>query len=268
MVNALNLPPNYPTWVKQLETRFNQLPVIPRLPLLIASQQVGSIEESRASLLQKAGLVTIHNQGIHLGEHELNAQLANIASWLQKHGMADQWRGELLAVTDASGKEYGIIERAAARPLGITTFAVHLVGRAQNGDFWLQRRAPHKSIDPGKLDTLAGGLVSAGETLQTALLRETWEEAGLKLPDLLATHQQGQTKVRQPVNPEVGGYMVEHGFWYEYQIPPHLKPMNQDGEVTEFVKLSPQELIEQMLQGHVASLACLIFCHLLKGQPI
>ena len=43
----------------------------------------------------------------------------------------------------------------------------------------LQKRPASKDIQPGKWDTAVGGHISAGETLETALKRETAEEIGL-----------------------------------------------------------------------------------------
>ena len=48
---------------------------------------------------------------------------------MREAGVAHAWRDEQLAVTDAQGRTLGTVERAVVRPLGITTFAVHLVGR-------------------------------------------------------------------------------------------------------------------------------------------
>lgn len=262
MVCVFQLPLINGNWLAKLKQSLQQAPVKPRKTLFIGAAQIGSIEKDRAVLLQEAGLLRVGEHGVYLDEKRLDAQLADIANWLAEHDMADQWRNELLSVTDESGKVYAAVERAAARPLGIRTLAVHLVGRTVDGDFWLQQRVSHKSVDPNKLDTLAGGLVSAGESLAVALERETQEEAGLILKDLPETSENGQFSVCQPVNPEVEGYMVENGFWYERQIPNHMVPVNQDGEVSGFVKLSPQCLLEQMYEGRVASIACLIFARL------
>ena len=55
------------------------------------------------------------------------------------------WRNELLSVNDASGRSVAMIERAAVRPLGIATRAVHLVGWAEQGGVWVQQRPTRAS---------------------------------------------------------------------------------------------------------------------------
>ncbi|MGL4667970.1 MAG: NUDIX domain-containing protein [Saezia sp.] len=266
MTCVLKLLESYNDWRNALEESLCSPPVIPREPLLIGSVQIGSVEEERGAVLQKAGLLTRNELGFCIEGEDPHARFAEIACWMHEHGMADQWRNELLSVTDSSGKELAQAERAVARPLGIKTFAVHLVGRTTGGDFWLQRRAAHKSVDAGLLDTLAGGLVSAGESLMIALERETTEEAGLVLQEFPVTGYEGEFKVQQSVNANVGGYMVEHGLWAEREIPDGVVPVNLDGEVSSFVKLSPQEVLEKMRKGEVASVACLIFVRLFAAK--
>src|SRR4029079_6897231 len=100
------------------------------------------------------------------------------------------------------------VERSVVRVLGLSTFAVHLVGYASDGArIWVQQRAFDKATDPGRWDTLMGGQVAAGETVETTLARETWEEAGLDVATLLELDRGESLTIRRPV---AEGYMVEH----------------------------------------------------------
>ena len=56
---------------------------------------------------------------------------------------------------------------------------VHLHVLNTQKHIYLQKRPMNKLVQPGKWDTAVGGHISVGETLETALKRESWEEIGL-----------------------------------------------------------------------------------------
>lgn len=56
---------------------------------------------------------------------------------------------------------------------------VHLHIFNSNGDLFLQKRSMTKDTQPGKWDTAVGGHVDYGETVETALKREAFEELGV-----------------------------------------------------------------------------------------
>ena len=135
------------------------------------------------------------------------------------------------------------IERAAVRPLGIVTHAVHLMVSDERGPMWVQQRAFDKATDPGRLDATVGGLVAAGESALLALTREAWEEAGLRIADLHGLAPMGRLTVRRPV---AEGYRVEHIDLFEATAPAGLTPVNQDGEVERFECLDVEALIARL----------------------
>lgn len=263
-----------------LAARANLPPLRPRLPLRLNGDLIGSVElavleriapafagHSQFSLRpeQQGGT----GQGDALAWHmegPATPALAFAAEALRMCGLAGAWRNELLAVTNQAGQVIASIERAATRPLGIATQAVHLVGFTPDGRMWLQQRALTKPNDPGLWDTLVGGMVPAGESLLAALERETWEEAGLRLAELPGLAHGGQIACAYPSGDCQGtGYLREVIDWYSAVVPPQLTPVCQDGEVEQFEALAPAELMARMDSGCVTfDAARIILTSLLK----
>lgn len=256
-----------PRWWAQLAERASQPPQTARAALFLDGvvSPIGSIAPLLAERLRTDGLpIGPCAQGWVIGG-EADAALARIARHLSTHGLAGAWRDERLAVTDADLQRRGVIERAAVRPLGIATFAVHLIGFTPAGHVWVQQRALDKATDPGRWDTLVGGLVAADE--DDALARETWEEAGLRIAELGALAHADHLTIRRPVRE---GYMVEHIDVFEAVIPDGVEPRNQDGEVARFECMTPQELIERLAADAFTLEAGLMLAHCLarRGVPL
>jgi 8-oxo-dGTP pyrophosphatase MutT (NUDIX family) len=242
-------------WLARLRQRLDAPPLQPRAPLAIAVGGavpvaiIGSIEATLALELAGAGLPLrdagdawqIEVPASANATQAIDAALAAIARWLHDNGRVGKWRDELLAVTDAAGTPIGSVERAVVRPLGIATLAVHLVVCDARGDVWVQQRALDKATDPGQWDTTVGGLIAAGETVAQTLVRETWEEAGLRIDALQRVAPFGRFTERRPL---AEGYMVEHIEMFEALAPDGLTPVNQDGEVAQFERLDRATLVE------------------------
>ncbi|WP_160142251.1 NUDIX hydrolase [Pigmentiphaga humi] len=176
----------------------------------------------------------------------VNGLLARVALALRDAGRLNGWRDELLDVAADDGTLMGVIERAAVRPLGIATHAVHLNAWTDSGQLWIARRSLTKTTDPGMWDTLVGGLISASETPESALLRESWEEAGLLPHHLQDGRRSGEFVVRR-VLPE--GYQVEHVTVVDIVLGPEVVPENQDGEVVALRTATPQEVLAMVGDG-------------------
>lgn len=251
-------------WMSLLSYRAALEPARPRGALLLSADgpRVGSLEPALAQRLVAAGLpLRACAAGWHLGA-PADAALADIARWLHAQGLGGRWRDELLAVTDEADQAVAAIERAAVRPLGITTHAVHLVVRTPAGGAWVQQRALDKATDPGLWDTTMGGLRAAGETVHDTLERETWEEAGLRLAQFESLVPHGRLTVRRPLQ---DGYMVEHIDTFEAVLADGSAPVNQDGEVAGFDCLPPAELRERLQQGRFTLEAALVLLRCLPG---
>ncbi len=254
-MNSLQVSPD---WLRKLRASASQPPLRPRLPLWAGEALIGSVEPE---FLSQIGLQRNEYLRKQLSKEErsgvagwailgdVTSILNHLAAVMRDAGLAGAWRDEQLAVLDQGGHRIGTVERAAVRPLGITTCAVHLVGHTPAGSCWVQQRALNKSVDPGLWDTLMGGMISAAETVETALQRETWEEAGLRLDELQAVQHGGRLTTRRPsADGGSTGYVVEQIDWYRCIVPAGLTPVNQDGEVEQFALLPPDELLRR-LQG-------------------
>lgn len=234
---------------RALRARVDAPPVRPRLPLWLAApgESIGSIEPALAQRMVEAALpLRVTDAGACVVARDAalgDAALARIATWLHVEGVVSGWRDELLTVTDQHDMPRARIERAAVRPLGITTHAVHLIGQTPDGGVWVQQRALDKATDPGRWDTLMGGLQAAGESDALTLERETWEEAGLRIAALQHLQSHGRSTVRRPVS---DGYMVEHIELFDAVVPHGVVPQNQDGEVARFECLTIAQLIARV----------------------
>lgn len=254
----MTVDPAFAAWLAQQHARADAPPKASRDSLWLdaADARIGSIEPMLAQRFFEAGLPLLRcAEGWRL-TGATDTALAQIARWMNANGLGGRWRDELLAVTDASGRVRGHIERAAVRPLGITTFAVHLVAHAEQGGTWVQQRALDKATDPGLWDTAMGGLVAGGETVLRALERETWEEAGLRIAELRGMNPLGRITIRRPV--DAHGHMVEHIDVFEATVPAGVVPQNQDGEVLRFERLENAALGERLVRGEFTLEASLI----------
>jgi 8-oxo-dGTP pyrophosphatase MutT (NUDIX family) len=258
-------------WLAAARAAARQPPAQARLPLWVAGQAVGSVA---AGVLSPIDLWRLSDKRYQLLNQEqsggpvwhldvppdaVTPALNLLAQALRAQGQCGPWRDEQLAVCNAQGERLGTIERGAVRVLGIATRAVHLVGRAPDGRMWVQQRSRTKPNNPGMWDTLMGGMVSAADTLTQALARETWEEAGLRLPQLHGPEHGGQVDFSRPSREGGGvGYMVERIDWFRCTVPGGLEPRNQDGEVERFELWSLAQVQERMAAGDFTLEAALV----------
>jgi 8-oxo-dGTP pyrophosphatase MutT (NUDIX family) len=258
-------------WLAAARAAARQPPAQARQPLWVAGQAVGSVA---TGVLNQIDLWRLSDKRYQLLNQEqsdapvwqlvvapdaVTPALNLLAQALRAQGQCGPWRDEQLAVCNARGERLGTIERGAVRVLGIATRAVHLVGLAPDGRMWVQQRSHTKPNNPGMWDTLMGGMVSAADTLPQALERETWEEAGLRLPALHGVEPGGQVDFSRPSREGGGiGYMVERIDWFRCTVPDGLEPCNQDGEVERFELWSPAQVRERIAAGDFTLEAALV----------
>lgn len=265
-----------PQWLAALIASADQPPLRSRLPLLWGPHVIGSVEPDYLNqiglqtpsimrdLLQKEESIDGSLWRVR-GEASLALQQIAQALLEARVGCVVQhWRDEQLAVCDAHGQQVATVERGVVRPLGIATRAVHLVGCATDGRFWVQQRALNKANDPGLWDTMMGGMVSASDTVETALVRETWEEAGIRLGVLENLLFGGRVDLHKPSSDDATGYVVEQTDWFHCTVPDGVQPVNQDGEVEQFLLLDKRELLSRLQRNEFTTEAALILVAALR----
>ena len=185
-------------------------------------------------------------------------------------GRLTGWRGEFFACwpdTPACPPPLDVppflcVERAGFRHLGMMSHAVHIHGFLPQGDLWCGRRADHKATDPGLLDNLAAGGLTAGETPLATAVRELAEEAGLHLSNPARLQRAGVIRT-QRLEPQ--GWHDEQLLVYTLHLTEQETPINADGEVQEFLRLSPGEVVSRMQSGQFTADACASLAQSLAG---
>ena len=209
---------------------------------------IGQVEDRWSDLLVRV-LPTAHRDHAVIrwqpgsdDPSDRSAQIQAAALVLRDHGVLSGWRDERYCCEQpvaepclAFGAELFQLERAAFRFFGLMSRAVHVNGLRADGRVWCGRRAPHKAIDPGRLDSLAAGGLGAGEDILDCTRRELFEEAGVPPALSSALVARGAVRTRR-AEPEGWHDEVLHVF--DLLLPDDFEPANQDGEVSDSVLLA------------------------------
>jgi 8-oxo-dGTP pyrophosphatase MutT (NUDIX family) len=180
---------------------------------------------------------------------------------LHAAGLIVGWRDETYGVLAlGSGALLATFERAASRFWGSTTFGAHCNGYVAGADgrphwLWIARRSYHKPTDPGLLDNLIGGGVPHGQSPAETVVREGWEEAGLR-PQQMAGLQPGRRLQVARDIPE--GFQLEEVSAFDLALPAGLTPRNQDGEVHSLTLMPVAQALACAAAGQMTVDAALV----------
>jgi 8-oxo-dGTP pyrophosphatase MutT (NUDIX family) len=144
-------------------------------------------------------------------------------------------RGEAFDVREgAEGRTLATLDRGALPAFGVAAIGVHVNGLVRRPDglhLWVARRAANKMLDPGKLDHIVAGGVSAGMTAEETLIKEAGEEAAI--PAELARQAKLAGKIGYTMlRPE--GLRRDTLYCYDLELPEDFVPHAADGEVESF----------------------------------
>ncbi len=210
-------------------------------PLVVDDVCVGWLDDARATRLlahPDVFVVAPHQVGLAstlTDPVSRTTAIDRVARALSAEGLLSAWRDERYAVGAAWGATPMFeIERAAARYFGIHTFAAHVNGLCRNGSdirMWIARRSVHKAIDPGLLDNLVGGGISAGTSVQATVVKEAGEEAGIDAALAAQAEPAGTVHICRH-RPD--GLQRETIFVHDLWLPADFVPTPVDREVSEF----------------------------------
>jgi isopentenyldiphosphate isomerase len=151
--------------------------------------------------------------------------------------MAETEEEERFQLVDREGRPCGAASRRECHGNPKLIHAVvHLQVTDGRGRLYLQKRSPRKDLYPGYWDTAVGGHVQAGEAIADALMREAFEELGVR-PEgarLLFTYLHGSAVETE--------YVSTFGWTSAGELRPNPE------EIVEGRYYSPQE-IEARLGG-------------------
>ena len=240
-----------------------------RLPFLVddggVARPAGSVARRHLPALARwRDALAIDDTGVRLRlpADARDAFFAEANRQLHAEGLVVGWRDETYPVhaLDGDGALLARFERAASRFWGTLTFGAHCNGYVADAagrptHLWIARRAYTKPTDPGLLDNLVGGGVPHGQTPAEAVVREGWEEAGLR-PAQMAGLQPGRRfRVARDI-PE--GFQLEQVSAYDLALAPGLQPANQDGEVHSLHRLPVAEALARAAAGEMTVDASLV----------
>ena len=190
--------------------------------------------------LEKDGLKILQGK-----PKDISDSLSQMANSLRISGFIPSWRNEEFAWVDQSGHKFFRLERAAFRTFGLRSMATHINGYTKSHTLWLGRRSENKPTDPGLLDNIAAGGITADETPWVSARRELWEEAGVPLSIAENIEPVGCIHMRRPIPSR--GFHDEQLFIYDLELTQNFIPTNHDGEVSGFIEVSYAEAAARIL---------------------
>jgi len=238
----------YPALQRHIDLCNNvQLPA-GRRKFLIGDQHVGWIDPKILPPLLAFPSVADTGEAVVLSADRA-AVLPEIAQAISAMGFYRHRREAFDVRAALDGPVLTTIDRGALPAFGIAAVGVHLNGLVRRADglhLWVARRAANKALDPGKLDHIVAGGVSAGMSAMETLIKEAGEEAAIP-PDLAARATLRAQISYTMQRPE--GLRRDVLFCYDLDIPEDCVPQAADGEVESFELWPIGRALDTVLAG-------------------
>jgi len=211
-----------------------------RVPFHLGDERVGWLERRLLPVARALGI----GVAADVAWLDRTERLPEIAQAMAEKSLF-LWRGEAFDVRAApDGPVLATIDRGALPQFGIIGQGVHvngLVERAEGLHVWVARRGADRPLDPGKLDHMVAGGISAGMDAAGTIIKESAEEAGV--PESLAA---GARRVGiidyQMDRPE--GLRRDRLHCFDLLLPEDFTPRPADGEAAGF-ELWPIEAVAE-----------------------
>jgi 8-oxo-dGTP pyrophosphatase MutT (NUDIX family) len=217
-----------------------------RLDLAIGTARIGYVKPDLAAAL--GDFVSIAGRTATIDPNEayrLNDIAASLATRFGYRTRGEDF--DVRATPDSPALT--TLDRGALPAFGVSGRGVHLNGYVRRRDgihLWIARRSATKKLDPGKLDNIVGGGVSAGMTPFETLLKEAAEEAAMPA-DLAARAIETARIAYDMERPE--GLRRDVLYCYDLELPEDFTPQAADGEVESFSLLPAAALPAIMTTG-------------------
>eukprot|EP00088_Acartia_fossae_P034757 TRINITY_DN35706_c0_g1_i3.p1 TRINITY_DN35706_c0_g1~~TRINITY_DN35706_c0_g1_i3.p1 ORF type:complete len:310 (-),score=76.09 TRINITY_DN35706_c0_g1_i3:264-1193(-) len=247
------------TCVRELETKGGYLPLVlaPDTATSVTTR-VGTVPPACVEQMKLyPHIFTVSNTNVAFNKEistydKISSALAEFLQDLRTKNIfktLSGWRNECYEIrTKFSQTPFFKVERSATPLLGLPQYGVHINGYVAKSDtdkaLWIQRRSKTKQTYPNKLDSFVGGGHSEGLGILETAVKELEEEAGLVLTDDMRLQPCGSVSF---LHMSDRGLHPQTEFVFDLKLPESFKPANKDGEVDDFVLVTPKELLELVL---------------------
>lgn len=225
------------------------------IPFRIGEAQVGWLgAELARALAFFPALVHFDGRGAALagrlrGEGARTAAFETLAASLAGRGHF-RLRGEAFDVrATPDGPVLARLDRGALPAFGVISQGVHVNGFVRRADglhLWVGWRSQAKPVAPGQMDHVVAGGIPAGLSPAECLVKEAAEEASIP-PEVAARAVPAGRVSYVMANDEGLRRDVLHCF--DLELPEHVIPVPQDGEVERFALVPAAEMLRIVTAG-------------------